>query len=181
MWKTRLQPRAQEGTAQGWLSRGQASGQAVSELREPGEAKRGKGPREVREEPPQAARDSVHLRFQLSLADLHKPLFSVFAQSVNNRQLNPGRNSTLSASSTDCCRKNDTTPSSGQTCKLLQISPSLLQSHSWLEKVSVFPWRWEALPPVILVIRRIAVALCWLSFRAPLSPDIETKWPRPCV
>ena len=53
-----------------------------------------------------------------------------FAQSVNNRQLNPGRNSTLSASSTDCCRKNDTTPSSGQTCKLLQISPSLLHSHS---------------------------------------------------
>ena len=67
MWKTRLQPRAQEGTAQGWLSRGQASGQAAGEFREPGEAERGKGPGEVREEPPQVARDSVHLRFQLSL------------------------------------------------------------------------------------------------------------------
>ena len=26
-----------------------------------------------------------------------------------------------------------------------------------------------------LMIRRIAVVLCWLSFQAPLSPDIETK------
>ena len=67
MWKTRQQPRAQEGTAQGWLSRGQVSGQAASEVRGPGEAERGKGPGEVREEPPQADRDSVHLRFRLSL------------------------------------------------------------------------------------------------------------------
>lgn len=59
-----------------------------------------------------------------------------FAQSVNNRQLNPRRNSMLSASSTDCCRKNDTTPSSGQTCKLLQISPSLPLTQLAGESVS---------------------------------------------
>ena len=130
------------------LSRGQASQQVASEARGPGESERRKGPLQwsqsraaaTGELHPSSTFGSLFSRFGQA------PVFS-FAQSVNNRQLSPGRNSVLSASSTDCCRKNDTTPSSGQTCKLLQISPSLLHSHSWLEKLSVFPWRWEAFPP----------------------------------
>lgn len=122
------QPR--KGLTKGSLSRGQANQQATGEARRLDkipEKKSTTAEVSVQKSHDQGPRSTCcHLRLSLwQIRPSHCSWLCTVSLNifVNNRQLNPGRNSVLSASSTDCCRKNDTTPSFGQTCKLLQISP----------------------------------------------------------
>lgn len=105
---------------------------------------------------------TLSYRFRLlSLADLHKPLFSVFAQSMNNRQLNPGRNSTLSASSTDCCRKMTQLHPSWANLQIITnfpVSPALTQLAG--KGVSFSMELGGSSSILISRIRHIAVVLC---------------------
>lgn len=136
-WERRLQSRPRKGLSKDWLSRDQASQQVASQARGLDEIREKKWTtEEVKEQNSLNSGMPSTLHFGTLLSRFGQATVFGFAQSVNNRQLNPRRNSMLSASSTDCCRKNDTTPSSGQTCKLLQISPSLPLTQLAGESVS---------------------------------------------
>lgn len=111
----------------------------------------------------------------LSLADSDQPLFLAQNIFVNNRQLNPGRNSMLSASSTDCCRKNDTTPSFGQTLQIITNFPMAPPLTQLAGEAGQFFHGDRLLLCLISHDRTSRPGSLFTFIAGSLSPDVERK------